>query len=57
MSKKQQRESVRRSAALTIPELEQAKQPCSIRLLRHTRDGAMSTLSKGSSLGIATSLD
>jgi hypothetical protein len=33
------------------------KQPCSIRLLLHTHDGAMSTLSKGSSLGIAASLD
>ena len=57
MSKKHQRKSVGRSAALTIPELEQSKAPCSIRLLLHTRGEVMGTPSKGSSFGIAASLD
>lgn len=57
MPKKEQRKSVSRSVALTIPELEQFKAALLIRLLLHTHDGAVSRLSKGSSLGIAASLD
>jgi len=57
MSKRQQRKSVSRSAALTIPELDNPKPPCSIPLLLHTRGEAMGTPLKGSSFGIAASLD
>lgn len=57
MSKKQQRKSVSRSAALTIPELEQSKAAVLNTLASPHSRRPMSTLSKDSSFGISTSLD